>query len=93
MKTCTTSTSSKQFTDSPLLVRTDTLQYLDPRDVVDDYSFPDFSKSYSGRVQTLKPEQVQRLGGMMVWDLTRSRRAFRREQVGYHFEKAASMRR
>ena len=38
------------------------LQYLDPRDVVADYKFPDFSKSYSGRVQSLKPEQIERLG-------------------------------
>ena len=52
----------KDFTDPPVLVRTDTLQYLDPRDVVADYKFPDFSKSYSGRVQSLKPEQIERLG-------------------------------
>ena len=79
----------KQFTDSPLLVRTDTLQYLDPRDVIKDYSFPDFSKSYSGRVQTLKPEQIQRLGGMMVWDLNKKQAVpLHREQVGYHFEKS-----
>ena len=48
----------KSYTDSPVLVRTDTLQFLDPRDVVADYKFPDFSKSYSGRVQSLKPEQI-----------------------------------
>ena len=61
----------RQFTDMPTLVRTDTLQYLDPRDVVKDFKFPDFSKSYSGRVQTLKPDQIERLGGMMVWDLNK----------------------
>ncbi len=59
----------KQFTDLPLLVRTDTLQYLDPRDVIADFKFPDFSKSYSGRVQTLKAQDIERLGGFMVWDL------------------------
>ena len=76
----------KQFTDMPLLVRTDTLQYLDPRDVVKDFEFPDFSKSYSGRVQTLKPEQIERLGGMMVWDLNKKQAVpLHREQVGYHF--------
>ena len=63
----------KEFTDLPLLVRTDTLQYLDPRDMVADYKFPDFSKSYSGRIQSLKPDQVERLGGMMVWDLAKGR--------------------
>ena len=30
----------KSFTDAPILVRTDTLQYLDPRDVVKDYAAP-----------------------------------------------------
>src|SRR2546425_8143082 len=28
----------KQYTDSPILIRTDTLQYLDPRDVIKDRS-------------------------------------------------------
>ena len=35
----------KQFTDSPLLVRTDTLQYLDPVMSSQTTSFPDFSKT------------------------------------------------
>ena len=75
----------KGFTDLPLLVRTDTLQYLDPRDVIADYKFPDFSKSYSGRVQSLKPEQIERLGGMMVWDLNKKQAVpLHREQVGWH---------
>jgi nitrate reductase alpha subunit len=38
----------KGFTDMPLLVRTDTLQYLDPHEVLRDYQVPDFTKSYSG---------------------------------------------
>ena len=72
---------------SPVLVRTDTLQFLDPRDVVADYKFPDFSKSYSGRVQSLTPEQVQRLGGMMVWDLNKKQAVpLHREQVGWHYQ-------
>ena len=76
----------KGFTDLPILVRTDTLQYLDPRDVIADFKFPDFSKSYSGRIQSLKPEQIERLGGMMVWDLNKKQAiSLHREQVGYHF--------
>jgi nitrate reductase alpha subunit len=76
----------KQFTDAPILVRTDTLQYLDPRDVVANYQFPDFSKSYSGRIQSLKPEQIQRLGGMMVWDHSKKQAVpLHREQVGWHY--------
>ena len=62
------------------------MQYLDPRDVVKDFKFPDFSKSYSGRIQSLKPEQIERLGGMMVWDLNKKQAVpLHREQVGYHF--------
>ncbi|MEX5283119.1 MAG: molybdopterin-dependent oxidoreductase [Nitrospiraceae bacterium] len=76
----------KAYTDMPLLVRTDTLQYLDPRDVVKDYAFPDFSNAYSGRVQGLKPEYIQRLGGTMVWDLAKNQPVpIHREQVGWHF--------
>ncbi|MEW6248994.1 MAG: molybdopterin-dependent oxidoreductase, partial [Nitrospirota bacterium] len=79
----------KEFTDAPILVRTDTLQYLDPRDVIKDYQFPDFSKSYSGRVQSLKPEQIERLGGMMVWDLNKNQAVpLHRELVGYHYRKS-----
>ena len=79
----------KEYTDLPLLVRTDTLQYLDPRDVIADYKFPDFSKSYSGRVQSLKPEQIERLGGMMVWDLSKKQAVpLHREQVGWHFKES-----
>ena len=78
----------KQFTDMPLLVRTDTLQYLDPRDVVPDYKFPDFSHSYSGRIQSLKPEHIERLGGFMVWDLAKKQAVpLHREQVGWHYRK------
>jgi nitrate reductase alpha subunit len=75
----------KGFTDMPLLVRTDTLQYLDPHEVLRDYQVPDFTKSYSGRVQGLSQDQVQRLGGMMVWDLAKGKAVpLHREQVGLH---------
>ncbi len=77
----------KGHSDAPLLVRTDTLQFLDPRDVIADFKFPDFSKSYSGRVQSLSPEQVARLGGMMVWDLNKKQAVpLHREQVGFHYQ-------
>ncbi len=75
----------KGFTDMPLLVRTDTLQYLDPFEVVKDYQVPDFSKSYSGRMQGLTQDQIRRLGGMMVWDLAKGKAVpLHREQVGVH---------
>ena len=52
----------KSYTDMPILVRTDTLQYLDPRDVIKGYSLPDFSKTYSGKVQTLDPAKIAPFG-------------------------------
>ena len=53
------------------------------------YKFPDFSKSYSGRIQSLKPEQIERLGGMMVWDLAKGKAVpLHREQVGFHFKES-----
>src|SRR5438445_13014607 len=77
----------KGFTDSPILVRTDTLQFLDPRDVVADYQFPDFSRSYSGRVQSLTAEKVQRLGGMMDWELKKKQAVqLHREQDGWQYK-------
>src|SRR4029077_8665658 len=46
-----------------------------------------FSKSYSGRVQSLTPEQVQRLRGVMVWGLTKQQGVpLHREQVGWHYQ-------
>ena len=42
------------YTDMPLLVRTDTLQYLDPRECVKDYKLPDFSQiPTQGKLQSL----------------------------------------
>ena len=84
-----TSTTSSSSRNAPILVRTDTLQYLDPRDVVPDYKFPDFSHSYSGRIQSLKSEHIERLGGFMVWDVAKKQAVpLHREQVGWHFEKS-----
>jgi len=74
------------YTDMPILVRTDTLQYLDPRDVVKGYKLPDFSKTYSGKVQTLDPAKIARLGGFMVWDMNKNQAVpIHRELVGWHF--------
>ncbi len=74
------------YTDMPILVRTDTLQYLDPRDVVKGYKLPDFSKTYSGKVQTLNPAKIARLGGFMVWDINKNAPVpIHRELVGWHY--------
>src|SRR5262249_30344126 len=77
------------YTDMPLLVRTDTLQYLDPRDVLKDWQFPDYSKRYSGKIQSLKPEQIERLGGFMVWDQAKNQAIhLDRETVGWHYQQS-----
>jgi nitrate reductase alpha subunit len=40
-------------------------------------------------VQSLKPEQIQRLGGMMVWDLNKNQAVpLHREQVGWHYQQS-----
>ena len=74
------------YTDMPILVRTDSLQYLDPRDVIKGYKLPDFSKTYSGKVQTLNPAKIARLGGFMVWDTNKNQAVpIHRELVGWHY--------
>ena len=55
------------YTDMPLLVRTDTLQYLDPREVIKDYAFPDFLEELFGQsanVESLQDCPVGRLYGV-----------------------------
>ena len=39
--------------------------------------------------KSLKPEQIERLGGMMVWDLDKKQAVpLHREQVGWHYQKS-----
>ncbi|MEK7798066.1 MAG: molybdopterin-dependent oxidoreductase, partial [Nitrospirota bacterium] len=79
----------KQFTDMPILVRTDTLTYLEPKDVIKDYKLADLSKSYSYKVQAMKDPQRERLGDFMVWDTAKNAAVpMHRELVGYHLTKA-----
>src|SRR5437660_278484 len=79
----------KQFTDMPILVRTDTLTYLDPRDVIKDYKLFDLSKTYTAKVQAIKDDYRERLGDFMVWDTAKNQPVpMHREQVGMHMVKA-----
>src|SRR2546430_274568 len=79
----------KQFTDMPILVRTDTLTYLDPRDVIKDYKLFDLSKTYTAKVQAIKDDYRERLGDFMVWDTAKNQPLpMHREQVGMHMLKA-----
>src|SRR5213083_127467 len=58
----------KQYTDMPILIRTDTLTYLDPKDVIKDYKYFDLSKGYSAKVQAINQDYRERLGDFMFWD-------------------------
>src|SRR5438094_8423964 len=79
----------KQFTDMPILIRTDTLTYLDPKEVVKDYKMVDLSKTYSGKVQALKADQRERLRDFMVWDTAQNQPvAMHRELSGVHLLKS-----
>ncbi len=79
----------KQYTDSPILIRTDTLQYLDPRDVIKDYKLFDLTHGYSKYVQAIKQEYRERLGDFMVWDVNKKQAVpMHRELVGINMTKA-----
>src|SRR3989338_7673239 len=56
------------FTDFPLLVRTDTLKRLRAHEIFKDYK-PGLSQEGSSfKYQGLKPEQYEKLGDFVVWD-------------------------
>ncbi len=73
----------KQFTDAPILVRTDTLQYLDLiRNVVPDFKFPT-SRKLLWPYSSAEAARCRTAGGMMVWDLNKKQAVpLHREQVG-----------
>jgi nitrate reductase alpha subunit len=73
----------RQFTDFPLLVRTDTLTRLRPQDVDPDYKLKDISAGPSYRMHGLTEEQRQRIGDFCVWDEEADKVAFiSREEMG-----------
>jgi nitrate reductase alpha subunit len=73
----------KQFTDFPLLVRTDTLRRLRPEDVFEGYKLSDISAGPSYKIQGLTDEQRERIGDFTIWDEKAGKLvAINREQVG-----------
>ncbi|MCZ7676172.1 MAG: molybdopterin-dependent oxidoreductase [Roseovarius sp.] len=58
----------KEFTDFPILVRTDTLKRLKPQEVIAGYTDKDISAGPSFRIQGLTAEQRDRLG--ISWSAT-----------------------
>ncbi|MEE9277284.1 MAG: molybdopterin-dependent oxidoreductase [Dehalococcoidia bacterium] len=59
----------KRFTDFPLLIRTDTLERLDPADIFANYTPGLEPDGASFAVQGLKPEQYEQLHDFVVFDL------------------------
>lgn len=82
----------RQFTDFPLLVRTDTLERLRPQHLQADYRPSDISAGPSYRVQGLTDEQRQRIGDFCVWDADANRVVFlTRDDVGVHMHVNAAL--
>ncbi len=76
-------TFMQQFTDFPLLVRTDTLRRLRPEEVIPGYETVDISDGPSFKIQGLTEDQRERIGDFTLWDqLTGSVVAISREDVG-----------
>lgn len=73
----------KRFTDFPLLLRTDTLKRLDPRDVFPNYKPGLSADGPSYKLQGLKPEQYERLQDYVVFDARSNElKAITRDDVG-----------
>ncbi len=71
----------KNFTDFPLLVRTDTLKRLRPEEIFAGYQQQPLSISMTEH--GLTPEQRQRIGDFVVYDLkTQTFKAMHREAIG-----------
>ncbi len=58
----------KQFTDFPLLVRTDTLKRLRPEEIISDYEPADLRDGPSYQIQGLTDEQRQQIGDFAIYD-------------------------
>ncbi|HQX51271.1 MAG TPA: molybdopterin-dependent oxidoreductase, partial [Planctomycetaceae bacterium] len=75
----------RQFTDFPLLVRTDTLKRLQPQDIQKGYQPKDISSGPSYKIQGLTDEQREKIGDFCVWDSETNKVVFlSRDDVGTH---------
>jgi nitrate reductase alpha subunit len=74
-----------QFTDFPLLVRTDTLRRLRAHEIFPGYQGQLAKDGPSYKIQGLKDEQYAKLGDFVVWDEGRGQAvALTRDDVGRH---------
>lgn len=82
----------RQFTDFPLLVRTDTLVRLRPQDIQANYRPKDITDGPSYKRHGLKDEQRMRIGDFCVWDSVTKRVAFlSRDEVGTNMRVPAAL--
>src|SRR5262249_27695041 len=79
----------KQFTDFPLLVRTDNLKRLRAAEVFPNYNQTLREDGPSRKVQGLTEEQHQKLGDFVVWDTkSQASKAVTRDMVGETFARS-----
>lgn len=77
----------KEFTDFPLLVRTDNLKRLRANEIFSGYKNKDISNGVMMKVFGLTPEQREIIGDRVVWDKkTNSPKAVAPDEVGEKFE-------
>lgn len=82
----------KQFTDFPLLVRTDNLKRLQPQDVIANYQPKDISAGPSFSIQGLTAEQRAKIGDFTIWDTKANKAvAVSRDEVGKQANMNAAM--
>ncbi len=82
-----------QFTDLPLLVRTDTLRRLRPEEVIPGYRPENLAGGPSMTTQGLTEEQRERIGDFVIWDLEHGRVVpLSREGVGSRAPSRAALR-
>ncbi|CAN5338125.1 hypothetical protein BH09PLA1_BH09PLA1_00140 [soil metagenome] len=75
----------KQFTDFPILVRSDTLKRLRPEEVIAGYQPKDLRAGPSFKIQGLTDKQRARIGDFAIWDSKQNRVvAVSRDEVGEH---------
>ena len=73
----------KEFTDLPLLVRTDTLKRLKPQEIFPGYRNRDLSRGPSVRIHGLTPAQREIVGDFVIWDQkTNAPQPVTRDDVG-----------
>jgi len=82
----------KQFTDFPLLVRTDTLRRLRPQDIDASYRPADISAGPSFTIQGLTADQREHIGDFTIWDTAQNKVvAMNRDQIGKLANESAAL--